>query len=531
MRNLFLPFLFTLTALCTLQGRISPTVAATPFEEGKTYVINRNGNESAYISDNGSNMSTTTLDDNGNIFWLFEPSANDGCFYIKNARTGKYIQSAVVAGLSNLVSLGDTKTEYKAGHDNTGDEATWWLASTDNGTIQTDTDGPLGLNFGATGVVSYYIKTGRGNSYWTITQRDMPGVTPDPDSDDALLTNLSQLKNGKAYTIKSQRGVLYCTATQLWGSAGVSGFTESATNTYQQFAILTSAKGKYYLYNIGAQKFVQASVTLSDTPSQWNFVLNPSGDYRWMLNSKGNYINMQIAGQQATNVVVNSWSTADAGNRLQITAVADVNVDAALAAIEQYEEDLTKPVAKPALAKRLGLVRIPCGNRGAYLTSLSLADYSYAASQAPTSGYINFPTTDFVTLNAGETYTLTLTAANTTTDTDIRLFVDWNGDGVYEPIVVEEGSVTITVPKDAIAQDTYLRLRLNDNGLLEMDHDYEGTVYDFRMRIQIKEGTGVSTVNTCANAAAPTYSIDGKRVHNPRHPGIYIASGKKYVVR
>lgn len=150
------------------------------------------------------------------------------------------------------------------------------------------------------------------------------------------VTDLSQLSNDKVYTIGSARGyLLYSTSYtgQLAGSAG-SGVADKGTASYtepvQQFAIYTVG-GQRYLYSVGAKKFVSSSGAYEDNASSpLTFVATGNASYPWQIKIGANVINMQAASGYAQGVVVNSYSTADDGNRLSITeATLDASTDIA----------------------------------------------------------------------------------------------------------------------------------------------------------------------------------------------------------
>ena len=141
------------------------------FTADKFYTIHRNNNTSAYICQSGAQMSTSSLATDKKCWWVLEPTGNEDCYYIKNATTGDYVQSSVQT-LSSLVPMGKEPVEFQIKKDITPGASTagyYYMASTDQN-ISVATDATLGLNFGATGVVAYYIKTGRGNSYWQIEE-------------------------------------------------------------------------------------------------------------------------------------------------------------------------------------------------------------------------------------------------------------------------------------------------------------------------------------------------------------------------
>lgn len=139
-----------------------------------------------------------------------------------------------------------------------------------------------------------------------------------------VVTNLSNLSNSKVYNIKSVRGYLLYSANytdKLAGSAG-SGVkdagTASATTTAQQFAIYTVG-GKHFLYSVGAKKFVSSNGNYESTPNtELSITATGNTSYPWALKLGSNTINMQASNGEASGCLVNSWATADDGNRLTI---------------------------------------------------------------------------------------------------------------------------------------------------------------------------------------------------------------------
>ena len=171
-------FILFLSLVAVLQG--------WAFEQDKYYTINRNGESGSYIYAADGVMQTGALNaDNGVYIWQFIPTGKDNCYYIKNVATETYMQSSNIT-LSTNVSLGNDPVEYyvSTGAGTTGSGTTYFLASNDQGTINYNEDATLGLNKGATGVVAYYVKTGRGNSYWEITETSYNTSAPEPPADE-----------------------------------------------------------------------------------------------------------------------------------------------------------------------------------------------------------------------------------------------------------------------------------------------------------------------------------------------------------
>ncbi len=163
----------------------------------------------------------------------------------------------------------------------------------------------------------------------------------------AQVTSLDQLSNSKAYTIASARcffQVVDGYDSFVTSNGSVEGIvTEaSAESANQQFAIL-KGDNDYYLYSVGAQKFVNSDGSLVAAPGMDTPVtvtIGSSTDYPIMMNYSGNYINTQDTGSgYANGYVINSWSTADAGNQFKVVEVADVDLSAAVAAIDSYEHN------------------------------------------------------------------------------------------------------------------------------------------------------------------------------------------------
>ncbi len=143
------------------------------------------------------------------------------------------------------------------------------------------------------------------------------------------VTDLSQLSNDKVYTLKSERAFLLYSAAQ-----GVSGqicsSTGSAVGTVaqnpldpnQQFRI--EKKGdSYYLFSVGAEKYVNANGNYEATASSPLTIEKvTNANYPWKLCIGGNGMNSQIQGQMPAGIVVNSWTSTDAGNCYAIEGVS-----------------------------------------------------------------------------------------------------------------------------------------------------------------------------------------------------------------
>lgn len=137
------------------------------------------------------------------------------------------------------------------------------------------------------------------------------------------VTDLSQLSNDKVYTLTSARAFLLYSEnlpTQLCGSTGklVGTVTANPSDPNQMFRIEKQGNN-YYLFSIGAGKYVSSTGGYEDTPSSV-LALNSTSNssYPWMLTLGGNGMNSQEPNQMDAGIVVNSWVTEDLGNRYDI---------------------------------------------------------------------------------------------------------------------------------------------------------------------------------------------------------------------
>ncbi len=164
------------------------------------------------------------------------------------------------------------------------------------------------------------------------------------------IAETSQLSNEKYFKIYGERGFIYAADGVLKGTNAVN-VAYDANNANQHFAILQK-EDKYYLYNVGAKKFVVKSgnnTALVDLPEQpITLEKTSSNDYVWLIKLNGtNMINLS-SGHNDYGVYTD-YNTEDPGNRWAIWHVGDLATEElvssattakneAMAAIALYEE-------------------------------------------------------------------------------------------------------------------------------------------------------------------------------------------------
>jgi hypothetical protein len=91
----------------------------------------------------------------------------------------------------------------------------------------------------------------------------------------------------------------------------------SLTDPNQQFRI-EKKDDKYYLYSVGAGKYISGNGSYEDAASTALKMENVDGAYPWKLIIGSNGLNSQDGGQTDSGIAINSYTTTDAGNCYQI---------------------------------------------------------------------------------------------------------------------------------------------------------------------------------------------------------------------
>lgn len=176
------------------------------------------------------------------------------------------------------------------------------------------------------------------------------------------VTDLSQLNNEKVYSIRcveSKRGTWSYDASEpnFLNSTTRTGADVDLANTDQQFAFLTSASGKHYIYSVGGDKFFARgdnSVSLIERPeSSTSYVtfLNSTygnSEYPFVVTLEGYPLNLCNPGSTDPRGVVfylnpQYQHTEDGGNSIQIVEAGTFAKSAeVMAKIEEFEKAYTE---------------------------------------------------------------------------------------------------------------------------------------------------------------------------------------------
>lgn len=153
---------------------------AQSFDANKTYTIECNNQSGKYMQDNGDGYIVPKAFNN-NSYWKFIATGNEGCYYVQNASTGRYMQKTSEYEVS--VKTGTDPVEIYIKNDPAKGTNVFGLASTDRTPHDFASDDTWGCNYTANYVQGFSAALGgRPNSFWKIVEAEMPApavpVTP-----------------------------------------------------------------------------------------------------------------------------------------------------------------------------------------------------------------------------------------------------------------------------------------------------------------------------------------------------------------
>lgn len=184
------------------------TEAAMPeehliFDANKKYAL-KNYAADGYLKDDRSEILKVETGKTSNALWQFVTSENEGCYYIKNLLTGRYIQSTMPndplqEGVNGPeIQMGTDKQEFKVVNDSQKGVDIFGIASTDQSNLSFSGNETAGINWRANSDMaqSYFANTG-GNprSFWKVEEVETVDFADDVDNTTAIADAAGNGKN------------------------------------------------------------------------------------------------------------------------------------------------------------------------------------------------------------------------------------------------------------------------------------------------------------------------------------------------
>lgn len=338
-------FRILLLSIVGLLCGFSPAWAEEALDPNKEYTISLNPkkdgmtpNSRCLMVDDSGNLKAGALADNAKFKWTFEKGDGENIYYVKNVGSGKYLQSTNQSENARA-TVAEGKVAYHVAKDATASASTlglYFLCSNDQ-EVNNSTDGTKGLNCqdGGENVVCYFIKSGRGNSYWDIKEFKAPTgggeVVPDQPVEDG------QFSADKYYTFHRMNNTGAYAMENGSGKLSTSG-KDNSVKMYWKF-IPTGKPGCYYIQNAVSNRYIQSSkqtlssqIPMGDTKVEYKIGKDNTanattkGFYYFCSTDQENIpsgaIGLNYDGGNTKNIVAWSAGSGDQNSHWQIYEVA-----------------------------------------------------------------------------------------------------------------------------------------------------------------------------------------------------------------
>lgn len=217
------------------------------------------------------------------------------------------------------------------------------------------------------------VSTGIRIDTWTATDAGNSFVVEEVDK---ISTEWSEFSNDKFYTLRTARASLLYDESfpnQICANTGKNfdHVTFNAADPNQQFQIINK-DGNYYLYSVGAQKFVGVDGRYDETTITPLTIqkLDDNAHYPWKLGVGNQVLNTQGGGRPG--IVINSWTLTDEGNCFAIEEVVTQS------ARSNKTRSWLKPVEGVLMSEKPVRTRVePLGNNSFAIMVGDAAIYAY----------------------------------------------------------------------------------------------------------------------------------------------------------
>jgi len=242
--------LLALLGLCASQAAMGDW----DYSADKYYLISSNKNSSMYVADVNGYAKGVAYNADTTVFWQLIPTENDGCYYIKNAVTGNYVQNTGGSqSSSNYVKTGTEPVEYYIAKNGT----TVRFSSTDVDNYNDTSASPNSWNLSGNDGVSVIVwkgGTGNGGSWWNITETAYP---PESGEEETGI-------EAGIYTFKSVKTPLYYMNCEADGTMTVCTY-DVAQRIFWEL-IPTENENCFYIKNTANGYYIQscAGTTAAD---------------------------------------------------------------------------------------------------------------------------------------------------------------------------------------------------------------------------------------------------------------------------
>ena len=442
-----------------------PEPDPTPTDGAKVYFIQWKNTGTNYITEESDHRMTVQSQDNKKPqFWMFIPTGNENCYYIKNTATGRYIGSCNLTPASaSKISTSDTPVEYYVGK-STVKSGLHWFSSTDCTNHSSESSGPRALNKdGASDYVITWMTRQNGTyddgSYWKLVETE----------------DLYEISAFEAST--------------AIGNIGASYYVESASGKN-----LTIADGNLAL----------ATADSFDENQEWYFVGTD--------NTTGYKIASAAEPAVVVGIVDGNITTGEG-----LTTTWKLNADKENSGYFYFTSGDTRLTVdgeslfrftrlRSEFQRKLRIYNNPCGSVGSnYIKKAevrgeaAIDNIIYEAASKPSKWHIVYAQDKGEVAQGGKFNVNVTLSSNAASNLRVDAHFDWNADGMFEtasPLTINgtEATAEVTVPEWASEKQTRMRIRVNSNGLDLAEDEVNGFIYDFHIKVVPQQENRTVTV-------------------------------------
>ena len=432
-----------------------PEPEPTPTDGAKVYYIQWKNTGTNYITEeNDHRMTVQSNDVTKPQFWMFIPTGNENCYYIKNTATGRYIGSCdLTPSSASKIYTTTTPVEYYVKKTlATSDEIAncYYFSSTDCANYNSENSSPRALNKdGASDyVITWQAGTSRVGSYWKLVEtEDLYEIRPFEAS--AAIGSI-----GASYNIETASG-RNITITE--GSLALA--TPDSFDENQEWYFVGTGNATGWQIASAAEPatvvgIVDSNITVGEgLTTKWKVNANKENSGYFYFTSNGTTL------------------TVDGESQFRFTRL------------------------RSAYARRLHIYNNPCGLAGNnYVKSFklhgeaALNNIVYESQTKPSKWHIVYALDKGEVARGGIVDIDVTLQSNAASDLTAIAHFDWNGDGIFETavpltITTTTASAKAEVPAWATTEQTRMRLRINSNGLDLAEDEVNGFIYDFHIKV------------------------------------------------
>lgn len=505
--------------------RLSKSDAVVPEPEPEAPEVNTGGGKIYNLTWQNAGIDYITEDDNNKLyvdrydttkrqFWEFIPTENEGCFYIRNTATGRYIGSCNQTASSASKIYTTTKpVEYYVGKSasTTGLNANCvWFSSTDCNNYNKESAEPFALNKdgASSDVITWYAGTSKVGSYWKMAETE-------------------DLYEIKVFASSSTIGSIECS----YNIQGISGKNVSLTTNGVEMS----------------------EPDIFNDNQEWYFVgtNNKSGWQILSCTELTTAIGLKDGKVTASEDTSTKWQVSDSKQQKGYFYFTSGGSTLKIEGDSLFKFNQLRS----RLSRDLQIYNNPCGvAKDNYATRITVSGNGaassilYEAKAKPASWHILYSKSKAI-IGTGKELSIEVTLSKSAAN-DLKAYVyfDWNCDGIFETteeldIDGSKCSAKTTVPSWAESKKSRMRIRINQSGLDLAEDDVEGFVYDFNMIVNnnattaiveaIEEEEGISieqqgewiTATGCRETASMhLYSTDATLIGRSSTNSIYVGN-------